>query len=104
MRVALRNCKAKIVHHQGLTQNLTTNRKFDNPDCDCVIMHNYNKRFHKCQIGIVTLFFLDIKPDTVIKTKVQIIPVSVKSTYILHISMTLSLHLFTILTLAKLTI
>ena len=71
MRVALRNCKAKIVHHQGLTQNLTTNRKFDNPDLDCVIMHNYNKEIHKCQIEIVTRFFLDFEPDSVIETKVQ---------------------------------
>ena len=71
MRVALRNCKAKRVHHQGLTQNLAINCKFNNHDCDCVIMHNYNKRFHKCQLEIATRFFLDFKPDSVIETKVQ---------------------------------
>ena len=84
MRVALGNCKAKIVHQQGLTQNLTTNRKFDNPDFDCVIMHNYNKKIHKCQIEIATRSFRDFEPDSVIETKVQSHSAFSKSTYILH--------------------
>ena len=105
MRAALCNCKAKIVHHQGLTQNLTTNHKFDNPDFDCVIMHNYNKEVHKCQISINTRLFLDCKFDSVIESKVsrlQVNPLSRKATHILHISTTVSLHLFAILTLDNL--
>jgi len=71
MRAALRNCKAKIVHHQGLTKKPTTNPKSYNFDFDCVIMHNYNKDFHNCQIANITRLFLDLKPDSVIETKVS---------------------------------
>jgi hypothetical protein len=104
LNTCVANCKAKIVHHQGLTQNLATNRKFDNPDFDCVIMHNYNKEIHECQISIDIRLFLDFKPDSVVQSTVsrlQVNPPSGKSTHILHISTTVSLHLFAILTLDK---